>query len=286
MTIPPPPKARALLEAAGLRPKKSWGQNFLTDQNMLAAIAREALDGDVEQVLELGAGLGALTYHLLAQNGRVLAIERDREIAPILRDALSWSDGLEVREADAAKLDYGAIAEELGGRLTVAGNLPYQISSRILVSLADAWSSIDRVVVLVQREVGERLVATPGNKTFGMLSVLVQRSFVGSIRRVVSPQSFHPPPKIQSVVVRLERRKRDWSEAEDTALVEVTRAAFSTRRKTLRNALSGALKISGDQAVEVIEVAGLDPKIRAERLDIDGFLALGRAWLASPLRAE
>ena len=148
MTIPPPPRARELLAASGLRPKKSWGQNFLTDQNMLAAIAREALDGDVEQVVELGAGLGALTYHLLAQEGQVLAIERDREIAPILRDALSWSDALEVREADAAKLDYGALADELGSRLTVAGNLPYQISSRILVSLADAWSSIDRVVVL------------------------------------------------------------------------------------------------------------------------------------------
>ena len=278
-----PPKPKDVLALAGLKPKKSWGQNFLTDQNILGIIAGHALDNRKIRVVELGPGTGALTWHLLKQGGEVLAIERDREIAPVLRQVFDWADGLEVREADAAKLDYEALREELGHPLTVVGNLPYQISSRILVSVAQAYEHVERIVVMIQKEVAERLTAEPGNKTYGLLSVLVQRRFAGRIARHVPPQAFHPPPKVDSSVVVLTRKVVESSGPDDALFEKVVKAAFSMRRKTLRNTLSKGLGLESEQVVAALESVGIEPGLRAEKLSVEQFVQIASAFEAASL---
>ena len=274
----PAPNPRRLLAAAGLRAKKSWGQNFLCDQDALAQIAATSEAGPQRPVVELGAGLGALTYHLLLRGGHVLAIERDRELVPVLRRALAWAETLEVLEEDAVKLDYAALRARLGGEaLTVAGNLPYQLSSRILVGLAEAAPNVERAVLLVQREVAERLVATPGGRDYGLLTVLAGRVFAAEIVRSVSPAAFLPPPKVWSAVVRLVAHGGSRSAAADAHLVRAARAAFSQRRKTLRNAVSGGLGAPKEAVAKAIEAAGIDPGARAETLSIEQFARLGQA---------
>lgn len=272
-----PPKPKEVLARAGLKPKKSWGQNFLTDQNILAIIARHALNHGQAKVVELGPGTGALTWHLLKQGGEVLAIERDREIAPVLREVFAWATGLEVREADAAKLDYAQLEQELGHPLTVVGNLPYQISSRILVSVAQAYSHVERIVVMIQKEVAERLVAPPGGKIYGVLSVLVQRRFEGRIVKKVPPQAFHPPPKVDSCVVLLTRKLQDETGPSDAWFESVVKAAFSGRRKTLRNTLSKGLGMEPERVVAVLQELNIDAGLRAERLSVEQFVLISAA---------
>lgn len=273
----PPLDARAQLGRAGLRPKKSWGQNFLAEGSVHAAIVDALSPTADETVVELGAGLGALTYFLLERGARVLAVERDRELIPLLRENLVTFDRCEVMEADAGKLDYGALRARVGGSMVVVGNLPYQLSSRILVSIADAADSVQRVVVLVQREVAERLAATPGGRTRGLLSVLVQRRFDTQLIKGVAPGAFYPRPQVHSAVVRLVRHHRAVSPQEDKALVDIARAAFSSRRKSLRNAVS--LTFGREKTDRWLEQTGIDPQRRAETLELDEWSALARASL-------
>lgn len=276
----PPRSSQDLLRQSGLRPKKSWGQNFLTDENVLRDIAAATGAQDGEQVVELGAGLGALTYHLIHRGARVVAVERDRDLVPVLQSYLGPSGHLEICEADAARFDYAACAARLGSPLSVAGNLPYQLSGRILVSLADAGPAVRQAVLLVQREVADRLAAPAGSRTYGLLSVLVQRTF--SVERVfvVPPGAFHPAPKVYSAVVRLRQRPTGRDAATDAALVAAARAGFSARRKTLRNALSGGLKAEPAEVEAALLAAGIAPSARAETLTLADFARLGSALVA------
>lgn len=263
-----PTDAKALLSRAGLKAKKSWGQNFLKDESVLTRIAAATKVGPGEPILELGAGMGALTHHLLTRGAKVVAVERDREMVPLLRENLAGVGDLTILEANAAELDYAELARQSGGPLTVAGNLPYQISSRIIVSLADAQPHVARAVLMVQREVAERLVAPAGSRTYGLLSVLVQRAFDASIVFEVPPGAFHPPPKVHSAVVTLVL-KRDRLPAElDAKLVAVARAGFSARRKTLKNSLAGGLGTSSAEADAILTRAGIEPQRRAETLSL------------------
>jgi 16S rRNA (adenine1518-N6/adenine1519-N6)-dimethyltransferase len=283
MVLVPIRSPQELLRGAGLRAKKSWGQNFLCDATVLADIAAATEAGPSRPVVELGAGLGALTHHLLEAGGPVVAVERDREIVPHLREYLGSYPGLSLREADAARLDYAALAVELGGPLRVVGNLPYQLSSRILVSLADARPHVHSVVVLIQREVAERLAAFPPGRTYGLLSVLVQRAFTVEVLRIVPPGAFHPRPQVHSAVVRLCATARAFEPEVDRQLVAAARAAFSARRKTLRNSLAGACRTGGAQAAAAIEAAALSPDARAETLGLADFERLGAALMAHGL---
>jgi 16S rRNA (adenine1518-N6/adenine1519-N6)-dimethyltransferase len=281
---PPPPRPRDILAQAGLTPKKSWGQSFLLDQRILADIAAYTEASRGQHVLELGAGLGALTYHLLARGARVTAVERDRELAPVLRQVLGWAgERLEVLEADAVRLDYTELAVRVGGPLIVAGNLPYQLSSRILVSLAEARAQLSRAVLLVQREVAERLTAAPGSRTYGLLSVLVQRQLAAGLKRVVPPSAFLPRPKVHSAIVVLVPAALTRDALEDEALVAVARVAFQARRKTLRAAFSLAWRGASAALAQAFARAGVDPMARAESLSVDDFARLGAALVAAGL---
>ena len=281
--IPPPPNARALLEAAGIRPKKDWGQNFLKEQDILRFISETCRPRENERVVELGAGLGALTYYLAQDYPHVTAVERDRDLFPIVKEYFEWAENLQWLEADAAKLNYEELCTETEPELVVIGNLPYQISSRILVSLADATDWVRRSVVLIQKEVAERIVAGLGSKTYGLLSVLIQRSFDAHIVRIVPPHVFLPPPKVHSAIIALERRETRFSQEEDAQLVAAARAAFSSRRKTLRNSVAGGLGVKPGEVEPVIIESGIDPKRRAESLELSEFAILGRALAGAGL---
>jgi 16S rRNA (adenine1518-N6/adenine1519-N6)-dimethyltransferase len=180
-------------------------------------------------------------------------------------------------------LDYGQLAQKLGAQPVVCGNLPYHLSSRILVSLADQARSIRSAVLMVQREVADRLAANPGGRTFGLLSVLVQRALMVSVLRRVSPAAFHPRPKVTSAVVRLEPRATLVDRVTDRRLVSAARAAFSTRRKTLKNSLRRGLAADGRVVVGAIVAAQIDPSARAERLSVDDFARLGNSLAAAGL---
>jgi 16S rRNA (adenine1518-N6/adenine1519-N6)-dimethyltransferase len=274
-----------LLRQAGLRAKKSWGQNFLCHSGVLADIVAAARAAPERTLVELGAGLGALTEQLLLAGSPVIAIERDREIVPVLQAHLGKHAHLQIRQADAGRLDYAALAAELKSPLHVVGNLPYQLSSRILVNLADAAPHVESAVVMVQREVADRLIAHPPGRDYGLLSVLVQRRFTISIVSSVPPSAFHPPPKVHSAVVRLVAVPQMRTAEQDRAMVIAARAAFCARRKTLRNALMRAahltVRLDAAQALGVLKAADIDPGARAETLHLNDFARLGTALSAA-----
>jgi 16S rRNA (adenine1518-N6/adenine1519-N6)-dimethyltransferase len=275
------PTPRALLDKYDLRAKKSWGQNFLGNDEILDHIATLAVPRPGERVVELGAGLGHLTAHLLARGGRVIAVERDRDMARVLRGELG--DRIDLREADAARLDVAALAREAGTeRIALVGNLPYHLTSPILFALVDQAPHVARAVFLLQREVAERLAAPAGDRESGVLSVLLQREADVSIERIVPPGAFHPPPKVHSAVLCALFRPPVEPVVDAARFRRLVKAGFAQRRKTLGKAL-GAAKIAPPEAVAAaLAAAGVDPKRRGETLSISEWTALERALPAPP----
>jgi 16S rRNA (adenine1518-N6/adenine1519-N6)-dimethyltransferase len=267
------PSPRALLHKYGLRAKKSWGQNFLGDEGILDDIARLAVEREGERVVELGAGLGHLTARLVARGARVVAVERDRDMARVLRGELG--ERVEVLEADAARLDWAALAG--AGRVAVAGNLPYHLTSPILFSLLDAASAIARAVLLLQREVAERLAAAPGGRDWGLLSVLLQREADVTVERVVPPGAFVPPPRVDSAVLRAAFRPPGEAIADPARFRALVKAGFAQRRKTLGNALRAARVAGETRLAEALASADIDPGRRGETLTVAEWAALDRA---------
>ncbi len=259
--------ARERLAVRGLRAKKSWGQNFLVDDTVVQRIAHAASLSRQDLVVEIGAGLGALTRALAAVAGRVVAVERDADLVAVLREDLAGETNVEVRAADALAFDIGAAARDHGGPVIVAGNLPYQITSPLLFHILDAGAAVARAVLMVQREVAARMSAPPGNKTYGRLSVMLQQSAAVEALFHVPPGAFHPRPAVTSTVVRLTPRPAPLAFVADPALfAQVVREAFSTRRKMLRRSLEPAF---GDAVLgAALASAGIDGRRRPETLAI------------------
>jgi 16S rRNA (adenine1518-N6/adenine1519-N6)-dimethyltransferase len=275
------PSPRALLERHGLRAKKAWGQNFLVDGGVLARIAAAATLEREDVVVEIGAGLGALTRLLAEAAGRVIAIERDPELVPILRAEMEPWPHVEVAPHDALAFDFRATARAAGRPLVVVGNLPYQITSPLLFTLGEAGergASITRAVLMVQREFAERAAAGAGNKTYGRLSVMVQHQMAVEMLFHVGAGAFHPRPSVTSTVLRLSPRPTPLDPVRDDKLfADVVRAAFATRRKMLRNALAAAF---GDERTAAALIrAGVEGTRRAEELTVADFARLADAFL-------
>jgi 16S rRNA (adenine1518-N6/adenine1519-N6)-dimethyltransferase len=270
------PSPRALLDKYDLRAKKSWGQNFLGDQAVLDDIARLAAPSGGERVVELGAGLGHLTARLLARGAQVTAVERDRDMARVLRGELG--DRITLLETDAARFAYAPVAGP-GGGLSVVGNLPYHLTSPILFSLLDQLGSVSRATFLVQREVALRLAAEPGEKNWGILSVFLQREADVSIERMVPPGAFFPPPKIHSAVILARfRPPHPGCEVLDVARFrKLVKGGFAQRRKTLKNALEAARVALPERMAEALRAAGIDGGRRGETLTVAEWAALERA---------
>ncbi len=268
---------RTALRRHGLAPKRSFSQNFLVSKHAVEAIAEAVGGAPGERVVELGPGLGTLTAALLRRGLDVVAIERDRDMAAVLRHDLPGPPRLEILEADAGTFDFGALAE--GDGLTVAGNLPYAITGAIFRRVVEQAPSVKRAVFMIQREVGLRLVAEPGTSAYGALTVFTAARFDIGIALRVPAGAFHPPPKVESVVVSLERRETPRATI-DEAFERVVRASFQARRKTLRNGLKQAGY--GTAAIDAAyEACGLEARTRGERLSPEAFDQLTRALEAA-----
>jgi 16S rRNA (adenine1518-N6/adenine1519-N6)-dimethyltransferase len=272
------PPLRDVIRRHGLAAKKSLGQNFLLDLNLAARIARAAGDLAGVTVVEVGPGPGGLTRALLALGAaRVIAVERDeRAVAALQEIAEHYPGRLDIVAADALSFDPRSRFD--GDRVRVVANLPYNISTALLVS----WVSVepwppwyDCAVLMFQREVAERIVAPPGSKTYGRLSVLVQWRCEAKIVFDVNPAAFVPPPKVTSSLVRLAPRAAPLL-CDRSLLETVTQAAFGQRRKMLRQ----SLRALGANTSDLIIAAGLDPTARPEEVPIAGFVSLARALAA------
>ena len=267
--------ARELLRRYGLSAKKSWGQNFLIDERSYSAIVNSCKLSDSDVVVEIGAGLGTLTSRLLATAATVIAVERERDMCEVLRRELGSQPRFVLREENALHLDIAALARQHDRRLVLVGNLPYQIASPLIFQFLAARSSLRRIVIMLQREMADRLLATPGTREANALGVQVQ--MVCAVRRVchVGRGAFLPPPRVDSSVVLLDPLPTTAVPLRDLEVFHhVVRAAFGQRRKTLKNALSAMF---ADDAIASLAGCGVDLSRRGESLRLAEFAALSDA---------
>ena len=271
---------RELATRLGIKPTKKWGQNFVIDPNTVRRIVASARLEPDDVVIEVGPGLGSLTLALLPHVSQVLAVEIDGRLArqlpkTVAAHAPGLIDRLTVIEHDAMTLTPEALALPVAPTALVA-NLPYNISVPVVLHLLSAFPSISTVLVMVQKEVADRLVAGPGSRTYGVPSVKARwfgdLEYAGNVGRSV----FWPAPNVDSGLVRLSRAHREDPGVSQRQVFSVIDAAFSQRRKMLRSALA-ALYGSTAQAQEVLVAAGIDPSVRGEQLSLDEFISIARA---------
>jgi 16S rRNA (adenine1518-N6/adenine1519-N6)-dimethyltransferase len=252
--------------------RRALGQHFLRDPRIARAIVDLIAPTPADLVIEIGPGEGALTGEIAARAGRLVALEVDRALVEGLRARFPAA---EVVEADARAWDYAAVERPPGGRVLVAGNLPYSVGKPILSSLVRARTAIDEMALMLQREVAERVAAPPGGKTYGSLSVLTQVYCDTRVALRVPPGAFRPPPKVESAVLHLRVLSAPSVPMPDEARFRsVVLAAFAQRRKTIANAISAGFGLSSDRVRDALAEAGIDPRRRAETVTIPEFAAL------------
>jgi 16S rRNA (adenine1518-N6/adenine1519-N6)-dimethyltransferase len=259
---------RRVLARHGLAPKRGFSQNFLVSRHAVERIAEALAAKPNETVVELGPGLGTLTGQLLRSGARVIAIDRDRDMLSVLAAELGHVKGFEARYGDATQVDFATLAD---APVAVAGNLPYAVTGGIFRRLIAQHMHVDRAVLMIQREVRDRLLAEPGTKTYGALTVFTRCVF--EVRSVVLVPSgaFFPPPKVDSAVIMLTKRENPI-DPDNAQFAAVVRASFEVRRKTLRNAL---LRIANaEHADAALSAAAIDGKRRGETLSVEEFLRL------------
>lgn len=278
-----PAYLKDLLSREGIFARRSRGQNFLIDRNVADKILRAADLGREDTVLEIGPGPGALTLELCRLAGKVVAVEWDRGLVRILREQAIEYDNLEIIQEDFLKTDLAALSDRLRNYRTprtglkVVANLPYSITGPLLVKLLESEIGFSILVLMVQKEVGERIVSPPGNKRYGRLSVLCQSYSEVQIVAHVSRNSFFPRPRVDSVILRFKIFPEDESSITDLALWKnLVRAAFAQRRKMLKNTLAAdrQLGYNENQIVAACLSAGIDPKGRAEQLSTEDYIRL------------
>ena len=268
---------KELLSRHGFRFSKSMGQNFLTAAWVPRDIADSAELDEGTGVLEVGPGIGCLTKQLSLRAGKVLSVELDNALRPILAETLSECENVEVIFGDVLKQDLPALVREhfAGMRCAVCANLPYNVTSPLLTAFIEA-ECFETITVMIQREVARRICAAPGTADYGAFGIFVQWHMETELLFDVPPSCFIPQPKVTSSVIRLKRRAEHPAAVQDEALMfRIIRAAFNQRRKTLVNAIGSQLgNVTKEQAAQAIENCGFDTRIRGEVLDIGGFAKL------------
>ena len=259
--------------------QKRFGQNFLVDTHVLEKIIQAAGLTKEDMVLEIGPGIWTMTQYLAEHAGRVTAVEIDSNLIPILKETLKDYDNVTVINEDILKVDVAALAEQYnGGRpIKVVANLPYYITTPIIMGLFESHVPIDSITVMVQKEVAERMQAGPGTKNYGALSLAVQYYAEPYIVANVQPNCFIPRPNVGSAVIRLTRHEAMPVQVKDEKLMfALIRASFNQRRKTLQNSLSnsGELSFSKEEIGTAIEKMGLSPSVRGEALTLEQFARL------------
>jgi 16S rRNA (adenine1518-N6/adenine1519-N6)-dimethyltransferase len=266
------PPLREVLATHGLLAKKAFGQHFLLDLNITRKIARLAQLQPGDRVIEVGPGPGGLTRALLETGAQVTAIEKDERFRPLLEELAATARGLDLVFGDALEVDETAIAG--GTPAHLVSNLPYNVGTPLLIKwLTGPWTPTS-LTLMFQKEVAERITASPGSDAYGRLAVIVQATAEAQGVMDVPARAFTPPPKVESAVVRLTPRSDRPAPERLDALQKITAAAFGQRRKMLRASLKA---LGGD---DLVTAAGLDPQARAETIDIPGFLALADTWRA------
>lgn len=272
-----PSLLKPFLAKYGFSFKKGLGQNFLIDAQILSAIAQASEVSDADGVLEIGPGAGVVTQRLADLAKRVIAVEKDASLRPVLAEALESCPNVEVTFADVLDLDLCKLWEKFAdcNDVSVVANLPYYVTTPILFHVFESHVPVRNIVVMVQKEVADRLQAKPGTKDYGALTVTVQyRAEVETVIHV-SPGAFIPAPTVDSTVIRMRCRPVPAVEVVNEAMFfRVVRAAFGMRRKTLLNALSAQLPMDKEACARCLELAGIDPMRRGETLSISEFATL------------
>ena len=266
-----------LLNEAGIRPRRSLGQNFLIDANVLRIIEKAAALSPSDTVIEVGAGLGALTQLLVDRCAKVFALESDRRLLEILEEELGPAQNLVLVEADAARFDFGGLLQgELPGSVKMVANLPYGIAATLLIDCLYKYPWIEEYTVMVQREIAGRLTSEPGVKDYSAATVKVNCLARAKRFAKVSRNSFYPPPRVDSSIVHLERLENP--SGLDESFDSIVTAAFGQRRKRLANSLSSArgLSIEKKTVTRALSALGLDPGSRAEQLSPAEFIELSK----------
>ena len=278
-TLGNPQNTIAVLQKYNFVFQKKFGQNFLIDTHVLDKIIRAAEIGKDDCVLEIGPGIGTMTQYLACAAGKVVAVEIDRTLMPILQDTLEGYDNVKVINEDVLKVDIGKLAEEEnnGKPLKVVANLPYYITTPIIMGLFENHVPLQSITVMVQKEVADRMQTGPGSKDYGALSLAVQYYAKPYIVANVPPNCFMPRPKVGSAVIRLERYNNPPVSVENEALMfRIIRASFNQRRKTLANGLknSAELDFTKDEIEQAVGRLGRGASVRGEALTLEEFANL------------
>lgn len=275
-------ETKKVVERFGFVFRKQYGQNFLIDEGAARDIVRAAALTKQDAVLEIGPGIGTMTQYLAEAAGKVTAVEIDRNLLPVLAETLAGFDNVTVLQGDILKTDLGPVIAEAGGRIKVVANLPYYITTPVLMKLLEYGEGISLITVMVQEEVAQRIESGPGSKEYGALSLGVQYYADPKIVRTVAPSCFLPQPKVASAVLCLKRREEPAVRPDDKDhMFACIKAAFLQRRKTLPNALAGyaPLNVSREQAAEALRRMGLDERLRGETMSLAQFAALSNTLL-------
>lgn len=278
-----PSATLAVLRTHGLATKKSLGQHFLVDDNVVGRILELADVGRSDVVLEVGPGIGTLTTALCELAAAVVAVERDAELLPVLLETTSVCPALVVVRADAARVELDALVTPAGLPTKLVANLPYGVAATVVLRVFAELLSVRSATVMVQAEVADRMTATPGGKDYGAYTVKLRLLAEPAGRFRVPPSVFLPPPRVDSAVLRLDRVSRTEPAAILAAAAAAAEAAFSQRRKTLRNALLAAWGRSAGDVDSALSAAGIDGRRRAETLSVNEFVALASAVPQNPL---
>ncbi len=278
-TLGNPTNTIAVLQKYGFNFQKKYGQNFLIDSNILENIIDAAEVTKDDCVIEIGPGIGTMTQYLCENAREVVAVEIDKNLIPILADTLSAYDNITVINEDILKVDINKIVQEKnqGRPVKVVANLPYYITTPIIMGLFESHVPLDSITIMVQKEVADRMQVGPGTKDYGALSLAVQYYANPQIEMIVPANCFMPRPNVDSAVIKLTRYQNPPVQAADEGFMfDVIRASFNQRRKTLVNGLTNAgnLKVSKDKVLEVLEEMGLPATIRGEALTLEQFARL------------
>jgi 16S rRNA (adenine1518-N6/adenine1519-N6)-dimethyltransferase len=268
-----PRRIEELLASHGVEPRRGLGQNFVADPNTVRRIARLAAVGPGDRVVEVGPGLGSLTLALAETGAQIVAVEADARLVPLLSGVLAEAgvaSSVRVETADALEADWGALLEGTGWVLVA--NLPYNVAATVVIHVLDEVPAVGRLLVMVQREVGERLAATPGSSAWGIPSVKVAYHATARVVAAVPRSVFIPRPRVDSVLVEIRRRPEPATDAPPGPMFSLVRTAFGQRRKMLRRSLAGVVP------PDAFAAAGIDPTRRPEELGVEDWGRLTRAW--------
>ncbi len=265
------------LRKHGLQPRKELGQHFLIDLNVIDRLVALIAPQPGAAIIEFGAGLGVLTEKLLDAGARVVGVELDDALAGVLSEELAGKENFQLVHADLARVDTIALCDELGApRVTLAGNLPYQLTSTVLFGLLQLEDRLQSAVLMVQREVAERIASAHGSRDYGILSVLMQAYHRVNIETRIKPGAFRPPPRVDSAIIRvtprMERADAEWAHRE--GLTRLVKSVFNERRKVLRNTLKKFYGLGADELSACAEASNVDLGKRPEALSVPEFVRL------------